>query len=79
MRLARSWARKRRISPYEHATSQRRLRRLVIERAGRCCEYCLIHEDDTFFGCQVEHIIAGKTPRANSVEIESHALACVFL
>jgi hypothetical protein len=52
------------------------LRRLVIERAGRCCEYCLIHEDDTFFGCQVEHIIAEKH-RGQTVE-SNLALACVF-
>ena len=25
------------------------LRRLVAERAGGCCEYCRLHEDDTFF------------------------------
>lgn len=36
------------------------LRRLVEHRAGRRCEYCLIHEDDTFLGCQVDHIIAEK-------------------
>ncbi len=36
------------------------LRRLVVLRAGRCCEYCLINEDDTFFGCEVDHIISEK-------------------
>lgn len=36
------------------------LRRLVAARAHRLCEYCLIHEEDTYFGCQVEHIIAEK-------------------
>ncbi len=25
--------------------------RLVAARAYRLCEYCLIHEDDTYFGC----------------------------
>lgn len=34
------------------------LRRLVESRAHGVCEYCLIHEDDTYFGCQVEHIIS---------------------
>ena len=34
------------------------LRRLVESRARRLCEYCLIHEDDTYLGCQVDHIIA---------------------
>ncbi len=36
------------------------LRRLVATRANGLCEYCLIHASDTYFGCQVEHIIAEK-------------------
>ena len=36
------------------------LRRLVESRANHLCEYCLIHENDTFLGCQVDHIIAEK-------------------
>jgi hypothetical protein len=36
------------------------LRRAVIARAERCCEYCLIHDDDTFYGCEVDHIISEK-------------------
>ena len=36
------------------------LRRLVSERAERLCEYCLIAEDDTFFGCEIDHIISEK-------------------
>jgi hypothetical protein len=36
------------------------LRRLVANRAGRLCEYCLINEDDTFFGCEIDHIISLK-------------------
>ena len=44
------------------------LRRLVAGRAGDVCEYCLIDQDDTYFGCEVEHIISEKhggftTPR----------------
>jgi hypothetical protein len=34
------------------------MRRLVIGRAGRRCEYCLIHEDDTYFGCEVDHVVS---------------------
>jgi hypothetical protein len=45
------------------------LRRLVAARAGGLCEYCLIHEEDTFFGCEVDHIISekhgGPTAEAN--------------
>jgi len=36
------------------------LRRLVALRAGGLCEYCLIHEDDTYLGCQVDHVISEK-------------------
>jgi hypothetical protein len=36
------------------------LRRLVAERAEGLCEYCLVHEIDMFFGCQIEHIVAEK-------------------
>jgi hypothetical protein len=36
------------------------LRSFVAERAHHLCEYCLIHEDDTFFGCELEHIISHK-------------------
>jgi HNH endonuclease len=36
------------------------LRRLVATRAEYLCENCLIHEDDTFFGCEVDHIISEK-------------------
>ena len=36
------------------------LRRFVRERSQGLCEYCLIHESDTFYGCQVDHIISEK-------------------
>src|SRR5438477_3833902 len=52
------------------------LRKLVATRAQGLCEYCLIHEDDTFLGCQVEHIISEKH---GGQTIESNlAFACVF-
>lgn len=51
------------------------LRRLVITRAQGRCEYCLIAEADTWFGCEVDHIISekhgGLTDEANL------ALACM--
>lgn len=52
------------------------LRRLVEVRANHICEYCLIHESDTFFGCQVEHIIAEK--HGGSTEAANLAYACAF-
>jgi len=36
------------------------LRYLVGERAGGRCEYCRLHEDDTFFTHEVDHIYAEK-------------------
>lgn len=52
------------------------LRQAVASRADRLCEYCLIHEDDTFYGCEVDHIVSvkhgGETSRDNL------AYACVF-
>ena len=44
------------------------IRRLVAELAGRRCEYCLIHEDDTFLGCEVDHIISKKHGGSNEPE-----------
>src|SRR5947199_9182781 len=52
------------------------LRRLVTERAEGLCEYCLIHESDTFFGCQIEHIISEK--HGGPTEAANLALACIF-
>jgi hypothetical protein len=52
------------------------LRRLVETRANHVCEYCLIHERDTYFGCQVEHIIAEK--HGGSTASENLAYACAY-
>lgn len=52
------------------------LRRLVYQRAQGLCEYCLIHEDDTFLGCQVEHVISEK--HGGETVAPNLAYACVF-
>jgi hypothetical protein len=52
------------------------LRRLVADRAGRLCEYCLIHEDDTFFGCEVDHIVSLK--HSGPTNRDNLAYACCF-
>ena len=52
------------------------LRRLVASRAGGLCEYCLIHEDDTYLGCQVDHIISEK--HGGPTESENLAYACAL-
>ncbi len=52
------------------------LRHAVAERAHHLCEYCLIHEEDAVYGCQVDHIISLKHGGATS--LENLAYACVF-
>jgi hypothetical protein len=52
------------------------LRRIVEERAGGRREYCLIHQDDTFVGCQVDHVIAEK--HGGVTDASNLALACAF-
>jgi hypothetical protein len=52
------------------------IRRLVASRARFLCEYCLIHERDTFLGCEVDHIISEKHGGITSED--NLAYACVF-
>jgi hypothetical protein len=52
------------------------LRQAVAHRADHLCEYCLIHEDDTFFGCEVDHIISQK--HGGPTESDNLAYACFF-
>ncbi len=52
------------------------LRRLVAIRANSLCEYCLIHEEDAFFGCEVDHIISEK--HGGQTEADNLAYACAF-
>ena len=50
------------------------LRRLVIERALGCCEYCLIHQDHTPEPHHIDHLLAIK--HAGKTEPVNLALAC---
>ena len=52
------------------------LRRIVLERSGNRCEYCLIHSDDTIYGCQVDHVVAEK--HFGKTVADNLAMACVF-
>ena len=52
------------------------LRREVAARADFLCEYCLIAEEDTYFGCEVEHIISLK--HGGSSVLDNLAYACAF-
>lgn len=51
-------------------------RRAVERRAEFVCEYCLIHADDVYVGCQVDHIISEK--HGGPTALENLALACSF-
>ena len=50
------------------------LRRLVTERAYHVCEYCLVHEEDVYHGCEVDHIRSLK--HGGMTMEENLALAC---
>lgn len=52
------------------------LRRLVATRADGLCEYCLISEEDAFFGCEVDHIISEK--HGGQTDANNLAYACAF-
>jgi 5-methylcytosine-specific restriction endonuclease McrA len=52
------------------------LRQLVYQRAGGCCEYCLIPDAVTFAGHEIDHIISQK--HGGSTEANNLALACVL-
>lgn len=53
-----------------------KLRKLVKRRAHNTCEYCLMHEDDTFFNFQIDHIISLKH---GGITIENNlAYACAI-
>lgn len=52
------------------------LRQTIVERAKQVCEYCLISETDTFYGCEVDHIISLK--HGGSTELANLAYACAL-
>ena len=52
------------------------VRRLVVARAEGICEYCLIDDDDTFYGCQADHVISEK--HGGPTDADNLAMACVF-
>ncbi len=53
----------------------RELRRLVADRADYSCEYYLIHEQDTAFGCAIDHTISLK--HGGTSTQENLVYACV--
>ncbi len=50
------------------------LRREVIERAGNCCEYCQLSQDDNYFTFHVDHIISEK--HAGETKSDNLCLSC---
>jgi hypothetical protein len=52
------------------------LRQLVQTRAEQLCEYCLIAEEDTCLGCEVDHVISEK--HGGPTSEQNLAMACVF-
>jgi hypothetical protein len=53
-----------------------RLRRAVECRAEFVCEYCLIHADNVYVGCQVDHVVSEK--HGGPTTLDNLALACSF-
>jgi hypothetical protein len=51
------------------------LRREVRAAARNTCEYCLIQEEDTFFGLEIDHIIAEK--HGGETVFENLSCACL--
>jgi len=52
------------------------LRKLVNERANRCCEYCFFPEVATLASHEVDHIIAEK--HGGLTEADNLALSCIL-
>jgi hypothetical protein len=52
------------------------LRRLVAARAFDRCEYCLIHREDAFAGCEFDHVISVK--HGGETVSDNLALSCAY-
>src|SRR2546430_16811184 len=51
------------------------LRRTVADRAYHVCEYCLVHEEDLYHGCEVDHVISVK--HGGLAAAQNHALVAL--
>ena len=51
------------------------LHRQVVERAGERCEYCLIHQQDSLYAHEVDHIIPVK--HRGETNADNLCLACL--
>ncbi|HLV33522.1 MAG TPA: HNH endonuclease signature motif containing protein [Spirillospora sp.] len=52
------------------------LRRQVIDRAGNCCEYCRLSQEDNTFSFQIDHVIAEK--HDGETILENLSLSCPY-
>ncbi|WP_221394428.1 HNH endonuclease [Dyadobacter sp. NIV53] len=52
------------------------MRREVSGIADHKCEYCLIRESDTYFGCEIDHIISVK--HGGKSQVGNLAFACMI-
>jgi hypothetical protein len=59
-----------------HRGNSSALRQIVVARAESLCEYCLIHEEDTLWGCEVDHIISVK--HGGLTRLSNLAYACAY-
>jgi 5-methylcytosine-specific restriction endonuclease McrA len=51
-------------------------RRKIAARAAWRCEYCTLHDDDSFLGCEIDHIISEK--HGGITEEENLAFCCFY-
>ena len=51
------------------------MREVVINRASKYCEYCLIHQDFSIYSHEIDHIISLK--HGGQTETDNLALACL--
>jgi HNH endonuclease len=49
------------------------MRRQVADRAYHVCEYCLVHEEDLFHGCETDHIMSLKHSGQTNLDNLAHA------
>jgi hypothetical protein len=50
------------------------VRQFVADRASNRCEYCKVHQQDTFFAFQIDHVVSLKHGGKN--EIDNLAFSC---
>jgi hypothetical protein len=55
---------------------EKALRSFVINRAGGCCEYCLISLQDRLFDLAIDHVIAEK--HRGPTQAENLSLSCYW-